>query len=45
MSKENERNPDCPCTYPDCARHGDCEACKDYHHGMGQQTTCEKKTD
>ncbi len=34
--------PDCPCTWPGCPRHGDCDACKAYHHGMGQKTTCEK---
>ncbi len=42
-----------PCTWPGCPRHGhtslklrrasDCDACKAYHHGMGQKTTCEKK--
>ncbi len=34
---------DCPCTYPGCPRHGDCEACKAYHHGNGEKTSCEKK--
>jgi len=34
---------DCPCTWPGCPRHGDCEACKKYHHSLGQKTTCEKQ--
>lgn len=40
---EKKTNPDCPCTSSGCPRHGDCDACKDYHHGMGQKTTCEKQ--
>jgi len=39
----SENKNDCPCTWPDCARHGDGKACKAYHHGKGQQTSCEKK--
>ena len=42
---KKDLNPDCPCTYPGCPRHGDCEACKEYHHSMGQKTTCEKEKD
>ncbi len=37
----SENKNDCPCTWPDCPRHGDCDACKAYHHGMGQKTSCE----
>jgi len=29
---------DCPCTYPDCLRHGSREACKEYHHSLGRET-------
>ncbi len=42
MSDEKTR-PDCPCTWPGCPRHGNCDACKAYHHGMGEKTCCEKK--
>lgn len=37
-----EKNPDCPCTSLECERHGDCDACKAYHHGNDQQTSCER---
>ena len=37
-----KRNPDCPCTNTSCPRHGDCAACRDYHHSLGGQTSCEK---
>jgi hypothetical protein len=40
---EKKTNPDCPCTWSDCSRHGDCEACRAYHHAKGQKTTCEKQ--
>jgi len=40
---EKKTNPDCPCTYSACPRHGDCEACRAYHHAQGQATTCEKQ--
>jgi hypothetical protein len=43
MSEVKESNAKCPCAYPDCPRHGDCKACKDYHHGMGEKTCCEKR--
>ncbi len=39
--KKTEKKADCPCTWP-CERHGDCDACKAYHHGQGQKTACEK---
>lgn len=39
---EKKRSPDCPCTYPGCPRHGDCDACKENHHSAGEKTTCEK---
>jgi len=42
MAKEKKVNPDCPCTYPDCERHGDCDACKEYHHALRQKTSCEQ---
>lgn len=42
MNKEKELNPDCPCTWPGCERHGDCDACRAYHHASGQKTSCEK---
>ena len=42
MGSDKVINKDCPCTYPGCPRHGDCEACKEYHHSMGQKTSCEK---
>jgi hypothetical protein len=40
---EKKTNPDCPCTWSDCSNHGDCEACRAYHHTLGQKTTCEKQ--
>ncbi len=43
MADEPQRTPDCPCTWPGCERHGDCEACKAYHHSTGQKTCCEKE--
>ena len=43
--KETGIKNDCPCTWPGCLRHGDCKACKEYHHSMGQKTTCEKAKD
>ena len=36
-------NKDCPCTWPNCPRHGDCEACKEYHHKIGEKTCCERE--
>jgi len=36
-------NPDCPCTWPRCPRHGKCEECKEYHHSQGEKTCCENK--
>ncbi len=43
-AKETKKiNEDCPCTYPGCPRHGDCEECKEYHHSIDQKTCCEKK--
>ena len=36
-------NPDCPCAYDGCRRHGDCEACKKYHHERNEKTACERK--
>jgi len=38
-----DTNTDCPSTWPGCARHGDCHACKQYHHTLGQKTACEKQ--
>jgi hypothetical protein len=40
---EKKTNPDCPCTWSDCSNHGDCDACRAYHHAKGQKTTCEKQ--
>lgn len=37
-----EKNTDCPCTNRDCYRHRDCESCKEYHHGRGSATACER---
>ena len=34
--------PDCPCTYVECPRRGDCEACKANHHPKEQKTSCER---
>ena len=36
-----EKNPDCPCTW-NCSRHGDCEACQEYHRKCGDKTACGK---
>jgi len=42
MKAKAERK-ECPCSYPDCERHGNCEACKAYHHGRGEKTSCERR--
>ncbi|MBL7115892.1 MAG: hypothetical protein ISS35_09010 [Kiritimatiellae bacterium] len=42
MTNQEEKK-DCPCTYPGCPRHADCDACKSYHHSQGQKTTCERE--
>ncbi len=42
MGADEKKKP-CPCVFDDCPRHADCEACKAYHHGLGQKTCCEKK--
>ncbi len=39
---EKKINPKCPCTWPGCPLHGDCKACKAYHHARGEETACEK---
>lgn len=36
---------DCPCKRTECERHGNCDACKAYHHGKTSGkllTRCEK---
>lgn len=43
VTMEKKLNEKCPCAYADCERHGDCEACKGYHHALGQKTSCEKQ--
>lgn len=43
MAEEKDAKKECACTYPRCPRHADCEACKAYHHGMGEKTACERK--
>ena len=40
-----ETNPDCPCTYPGCPRHGDCDACQKAHVATGVPTACGKTED
>lgn len=35
-------NPNCPCTWPGCPRHGKCGECQEYHHGRGEKTCCGK---
>ena len=34
----------CPCRRVNCPRHGDCAACREYHHASGRKplTRCEK---
>jgi hypothetical protein len=34
-------NQSCKCTYP-CSRHGNCEACQEYHRKDGSRTNCGK---
>jgi hypothetical protein len=41
--KDNDDKKPCPCTYPGCPRHGDCDACRAYHHAHGEQTSCERQ--
>jgi hypothetical protein len=43
MKNKKARKEDCVCTYEGCPRHGDCEACKAYHHANGEKTACERK--
>ena len=39
----NEKiNPDCPCTWPGCPRHGNCKECQEYHRSCGDKTSCQK---
>jgi len=40
---EKEEKKKCPCTWPGCDRHGDCEACCAYHHALKQRTACERE--
>ncbi len=37
-----EKNTVCPCKNHDCHRNRDCEPCKEYHHGRGSMTACER---
>jgi hypothetical protein len=32
----------CACTNMSCERHGNCDACKAYHHARNTLTTCER---
>ena len=41
MNEDKEPKKKCPCTYPGCHRHGNCKACKEYHHSSGEKTSCE----
>jgi hypothetical protein len=34
-------NNDCKCSYP-CSRHGNCQACQEYHRKDGSLTNCGK---
>ena len=43
MEEARDYNPDCPCTWPGCERHGHCKECRAYHHSLGQKTACERK--
>ena len=44
MSDRNKTtNPNCPCTWQNCPRHGVCAECRAYHRGHGQKTACEKQ--
>jgi len=38
----SERNQACPCTWPGCANHGNCDVCRSKHHARGEKTACEK---
>jgi hypothetical protein len=31
---------DCPCTHPECPRHGVCCECIAYHRGNGDRPAC-----
>ena len=45
MSEEKDsdiENPDCPCTWPGCPRHGKCSLCQEYHRKCGDKTSCGK---
>ena len=39
----SKKKTECPCTSTGCPRHSDCDACRAYHHGLGQKTFCEKQ--
>jgi hypothetical protein len=36
------KNTDCPCRNRGCHRIRDCEPCREYHHGRGSTTACER---
>ncbi len=41
-TSETTTRRECACTYPGCPRHGNCEACRAYHHAHGEPTACER---
>ena len=38
---DKQINEKCKCPY-NCKRHGDCQACQEYHSKKGQTTNCGK---
>ncbi len=42
MTEKEIENPDCPCSETQCPRHGKCSKCQEYHHKLGQKTSCGK---
>ncbi len=38
----SEPKRDCACHNKQCARNGDCQACRAYHHSRGSLTRCEQ---
>jgi len=42
MTEEEIETENCPCPEVLCSRHGKCSKCQEYHHKLGQKTSCGK---
>ena len=41
MKEQPKNNPNCPCAYASCPRHGHCKECQAFH--KDDKTSCQKK--